>query len=331
MWWSKVSHGATVPSGPDLEVGERAADAGLGPVRVRRADVALDLVEPAPGEPRRREGGAAGLPVGEVAARLEPAAVHAGDPADQLRVARRELQDDVAAPRLAGDDRPLEPSRSMSAARSSATVGDVVRSVRLRRATVPPQVDGERRVAGARPARPATPSHIRAFEARPWTSRKGGAFPARCRPPSVRHMSTASSTPSATRDLPVRHRVRRVGIRPAGLHASGTIATTWAWAEPTPSAEPQPSAEPAPSEARRPRPRGSRSSTARWAGPPGSRVASVGHVTPAPGASGITNRPRISTTANRRARWNAPPSRSPARGPCPPPRRWPRRPDRRRP
>jgi len=39
----------------DLEIGERAADPGLGPVLVRRPDVSLDLVQRATCQPRRRE------------------------------------------------------------------------------------------------------------------------------------------------------------------------------------------------------------------------------------------------------------------------------------
>ncbi len=95
--------------GPDLEVRERPADPALGPVAVGRPDVALDLLEPAPGQPRWREGGQAGVPVGELAARLEPAAVDTDDRPDRVGVTGGQLEDHVAAPGLSGRDRSLEP------------------------------------------------------------------------------------------------------------------------------------------------------------------------------------------------------------------------------
>ena len=98
--------------GSDLEVREGAADAALGPVGVGRPDVALDLLEPAAGQPRRGERGPAGLPVGELVAQLEPAAVDADDPADRVRVAggeleRRRCRPTTGRPRPAGRGRAL--------------------------------------------------------------------------------------------------------------------------------------------------------------------------------------------------------------------------------
>ena len=191
------------------------ADAGLGPVRVGRADVALDLV--ASRRPASRgggEGGAAGLPVGEVAARLQPAAVDADDPADELRVAGRELQDDVAAPGLAGDDRPVEAQRARSAPRGRRDGRDVVRAVGLGRAAVAAEVDGERRVAGARrAAAPRRPTSARSTRGR-GRARTAG------RSRSGRSPSSAATRPPRGRQSSVTvtcrcvHRVRGVGIRP---------------------------------------------------------------------------------------------------------------------
>ena len=106
---------------------------------------------------------------------------------------RRQLDHDVAAPRLTGDDRRSRPSRRSAAARSLGDRGDVVRAVSgfddrpwPRRSTA---TTGGR----ARRSAAATPSHIRAFDASPWTRRYGP-------PPTGApvQLSTASSTPSAT-------------------------------------------------------------------------------------------------------------------------------------
>ena len=191
-----MSHGATVPSGRTSKLASVPADAGLGPVGVGGADVPPRCRRGAAGEPGRRERGAARLPVGEVGAELEPAAVDAGDPADERGVTGGQLQDDVATPGLAGDDRPVQAAaRAMSAARSSATVGTSYGPSGLderpwpRRSTV---------TTGWPPAtrRAATPSHMRAFEARPWTRTNGtGCGPAAGDGVQV---SATSSTPSAT-------------------------------------------------------------------------------------------------------------------------------------
>ena len=211
MWWSYVSHGAIVPSGPDLEVREGPADPALRPVTVGRPDVALDLLEPTAGQPRRGEGGPAGVPVGELVARLEPAAVDADDPAGRRRGDGPPARGRRCRPRTA------RPTTGRSSPRRvdqrGEVVGDrrdVVGPVRLRRSAVPAEVHRDDRMAvGDEAGRDAVPHpRVRGEAVDEEEGRDGGPVPsgASSRAPTSssgpdrprRRVRVASSTPSAT-------------------------------------------------------------------------------------------------------------------------------------
>ena len=149
---------------------------------MRRPDVALDLLEPAPRQPRWGERRPARLPVRELVAQLDPSTVDEDDAADRVRVTRRELEDDVAAPGLTGDHGPVEAERRDERRQVAGDGRHVVRAVGLRRSAVAAEVDGVRRRDRAATRALATPSHSRAFEASPWTSRNGRSLGRRGRP-----------------------------------------------------------------------------------------------------------------------------------------------------
>ena len=199
-----------------------------------------------------------------------------------------QLQDHVAAPRLAGDDGPLDAQAVDDAPRSSATVAKSYGPAGLDERPCPRRSTANTGCPAAASA-VATPSQSRALDARPWTSTNGGepVPDGRSRWPPLpshpRHSSTARSTSSATVTCRCAIASAAVGSgQPVSTRPARIRATTWTPRAPSPS---RPVAM-----------RGSRSSTARSAGPPSSRTASVGHATSAPGASGTTNRPGIRTT-----------------------------------
>ena len=159
MWRSKVSHGAIVPSVADLEVGERALDAGLRPVGVGRADVALDL----------RRGGARRAAAG----RASPGTPPSWETRRTARASRRRRTRSRArapAPRSASSRTTLPPhdwpaTIGRSSPSSRITRGQVVRdgrhvvrAVGLGGAAVAAEVDGDGEVAAvAELARDAVP------------------------------------------------------------------------------------------------------------------------------------------------------------------------------
>ena len=181
MWRSSVSHGAIVPSVADLEVRERALDAGLRPVGMRRADVALDLARWRPASRRRGERLAAGLPAGE--RRRTARASHRRRTRSRARApgARRASSRTTLPPH----DWPATTGRSSPSCGSPCHVvrhgRHVVRAVGLGGAAVAAEVDRRPRDGRASLSVAATPSHIRAFDARPWTSTNGTAPAARRR------------------------------------------------------------------------------------------------------------------------------------------------------
>ena len=229
MWRSNVSQGAIVPSARTSKFASVPADARLGPVGVRGADVA----------PRSRRSGPADEPRrGERSPGTPPSrgtrALGSSQPPSTQTIAA----DGVGMPRARARGRRCRPTtgrrrsgRSSSERRDqgSEVVGDgrhVVRAVGLGRAPVAAQVD---RDAGVSPARRAAPrrrptsgrsrrargragtreglrrhrlSPRAATGAPPCRARRRGppVAPSPCCAPSPcgAHVSTASSTPSAT-------------------------------------------------------------------------------------------------------------------------------------
>ena len=140
-----MSHGATVPSGVHLEVGERALDAGLGPVGVGPTEPLLERGDRGPLECGRRERPARS-PTPAAGPEIDRSAVDADDAPDQLGIAPRQLDGDVSSPRLADGDGAV-PSLVLDEHRQVVGQrGEVVAVVGLGAQAVTPEVDAGHRV-----------------------------------------------------------------------------------------------------------------------------------------------------------------------------------------
>ena len=179
----------------DLEVRERALDAGLRPVGVGRADVALDLARGG-ARPAAAARASRGTPPSWGTRRTARAShrrrtrSRARAPARGGRAPGRRCRPTTGRRPPAG----RAPARGSAAPTSSATVAMSYGPSGLAERPWP-----RRSTVTARWPRSlsshATPSHIRAFEASPWTSTNGTASR---RGVAGSHVSTASSTPGAT-------------------------------------------------------------------------------------------------------------------------------------
>ena len=92
-----------------LEAGERALDAGLGPVGMGATQHRLQIVTGGAHERWGAQRGGALVPIGEAPSELDRAAVDAADRPGRSREPGRELDHHVAAPGLAHQHRPIEP------------------------------------------------------------------------------------------------------------------------------------------------------------------------------------------------------------------------------
>ena len=109
----------------------------------------------------------------------------------------RELQDHVAAPRLPGDDRPVQPEPGHEGRDIVGDRGHVVRPVRLRRSAVPAEVHRHGSVtASGEPGGDAVPHAGVGREAMDQDEWRRG--PVGAPPGGAGQVSAASSTPSAT-------------------------------------------------------------------------------------------------------------------------------------
>ena len=133
--------------GPRAEAVQVRADGALAEVRQLRLHPGLELGQREVVQARRRHRGQAVLPRGKPVGQLDDAAVDARDAADDLRLAPAELQHDVAAPRLAGQHRPLEAERADQREQVGHGGLEVVSGRRRIRAPVTALVDGEHAVA----------------------------------------------------------------------------------------------------------------------------------------------------------------------------------------
>ena len=136
MWWSRESQGRS--SDPAGSRSCRASPRSPPRASLRGQTGSSPRSRPAGARPAAAAPGRRGRrPSREVAAGLQPAAVHAHDAADEVRMADREVEDDVAAPRLAGDDGPLEAQPLDDGREVVGHGGDVVGAVGLGRPAVP--------------------------------------------------------------------------------------------------------------------------------------------------------------------------------------------------
>ena len=198
----------------------RTPASGGGPTRTAAAMRAAGV----PASVGRAQLAGAVLPGGEGVAEADPATVDESQGMDQVGPVVGELQDDVAAPRLPGHHRPLQPEPLDDAGQVGGARDDVVAAAGLRRATVAALVDRGNGVPGWRPATAATPSQSRAFEASPWTSRNGRSVP------SQRLRWSRTPPVASTRLVPHRadawHSLRRCAS--AGSSWPASAGTRWA-------------------------------------------------------------------------------------------------------
>ena len=130
----------------DLEVGQLPEPPLLRPVRRALLEPGADVLDGCAEQARRCHDGPSVLPVGEALPELDQAAIDARDAGDGERMTVRQLEHDVAAPRLAGDHR-LGPTEVLD--QQPQIVGDgahVEAVVRLGRVTVPALIDGHDRM-----------------------------------------------------------------------------------------------------------------------------------------------------------------------------------------
>jgi hypothetical protein len=125
-----------------LEVGEGALTAGFGPVGRRRLDPSGDVGDRGAGELRGSECRSGVVPLREPAREVDEAAVDTGDHRHHLGMGPRQLEHDVAAPRLTGDGRAFPPEVVDQQSQIVRDGGHVVAVVGLGRSAVPALVDG---------------------------------------------------------------------------------------------------------------------------------------------------------------------------------------------
>src|SRR5262245_42836732 len=127
----------------DTEARQRGGDGAIGEVGTSRAHPRLERFQCQMIEPWRRQRGQTRVPRGEPLGQLDDATVDTDDAAHVGGVAPAVFEDDVAAPRLPGQDRPREPERFDH--RPKIADGDVHVVARLGRvgASVPALIQGD--------------------------------------------------------------------------------------------------------------------------------------------------------------------------------------------
>ena len=142
------------PARTDMEVGDAPGDPGLGPVGVLMPQPLLRILQAHPvqlgwGERLERR-----FPGGEGRGQIDEPSVYSCDRSDLSGMQERQLEDDVAAPRLAGNQRPVHAETDHDGAKILHQRSEVVTDLGSVRPAVTPLVNGYHPMTRPRQAAP---------------------------------------------------------------------------------------------------------------------------------------------------------------------------------